>query len=134
MNFILTVRRGGQPRQLHLRLLPLKELFRRRMGLDLKELTGDLVRQLGLENMGGQESGLLITGVEKGSAAEGASLHEYDVINGIGNRRVRNYLDAYLAIEPQAAGDTAEVSVLVPRTRGNLILGYREGATGVKLR
>ncbi len=134
LNFRLTVRRDGQPRQLRLRLEPFAALFHRRLGLDLQELTPELVRQLGLENVGGQDSGLLIAGVEKGSAAESASLRQYDVINGIGNQRVRNYLDAYSALAPLAAGGTAELSVLVPRTRGNLILGYREGATELRLR
>jgi S1-C subfamily serine protease len=134
LNFTLTVRREGEARELRVRLLPFPELFRRRMGLELQELTADKARQLGLENLGGQESGLLVARVEKGSAAERASLREYDVINGIGNQRVRSYLDAYAALAPMSVGATAELSVLVPRTRGNLILGYREGATGLKLR
>jgi serine protease Do len=134
LNFNLTVRRDGEPRELRLRLLPFPELFRRRLGLDLQELTPDLVRQLGLDNLGGQESGLLIARVEKGSAAERASLKEYDVINGIGQRQVRNYMDAYSALAPLSAGETAELSVLVPRTKGNLILGYREGEAGLRLR
>jgi S1-C subfamily serine protease len=134
LNFNLTIRRDSEPRPLRLRLLPFPELFRRRLGLDLQELTEDKARQLGLENLGGQESGLLIVRVEKGSAAERASLREYDVINGIGHQPVRSYLEAFAALAPLAAGETAELSVLVPRTRGNLILGYREGQTGLRLR
>jgi serine protease Do len=134
LNFTLTVRRGGEARTMHLRLLPFPELFRHRLGLELQELTADKAQQLGLEGLGGQESGLLVARVEKGSAAERASLREYDVINGIGNQRVRSYLDAYAALAPLTSGATVELSVLVPRTRGNLILGYREGEAGLKLR
>jgi len=134
LSFNLTVRRGEEARPLRVRLLPFPELFRRRLGLDLRELTADKAQQLGLERLGGQESGLLIEHVEKGSAAERASLREYDLINAIGNHRVRSYLDAFAALSPLAAGEMAELSVLVPRTRGNLILGYREGATGLRLR
>jgi serine protease Do len=134
LNFNLTVRCDGEARELRVRLLPFPELFRRRLGLELQDLTADKARQLGLENLGGQESGLLVARVEKGSAAERASLREYDVINGIGDQRVRSYLDAYAALAPLSVGATAELSVLVPRTKGNLILGYREGATGLKLR
>jgi S1-C subfamily serine protease len=133
LNFDLLVRRNGEARQLRLRLLPLTELFRRRMGLDLQELTPELVRQLGLENLGGQECGLLIAGVEKGSVAERASLRQYDLLNGIGNQRVRNFLDVHAALAALAAGEAAELSVLVPRTRGNLILGYRQGQTELRL-
>jgi S1-C subfamily serine protease len=134
LKFDLTIRRDGETRQIHLRLLPFADLFRRRMGLDLQELTPELVRQMGLDNLRGQETGLLIAGVEKGSAAEQASLRNYDVINGIGNQQVRNFLDAHAALASLAPGETVELSVLVPRTRGNLILGYRQGETELKLR
>ncbi len=77
---------------------------------------------------------MLISRVEKGSPAEKASLQEYDVVNAIGSQRVRNYLDAFLAVSQMKSGDTAEITVLVPRTRGNLILGYQEGAAELKLR
>jgi len=134
MNFNLTVSRDGRPIRFRPRLLPFADLFRRRLGLDLRELTPELVRQLGLENLGGRESGLLIARVEKGGPAEQAALREYDLINGIGDHRVRNCLDACMALAPLAAGQTAEFSVLVPRTKGNLILGYREGSAGLRLR
>ena len=134
LSFNLTIRRGDEARPLRVRLLPFPELFRRRLGLDLRELTADKAQQLGLESLGGQESGLLIAHVEKGSAADQASLREYDLINAIGNHPVRSYLDAFAALSPLAAGETARLSVLVPRTRGNLILGYREGETGLRLR
>jgi S1-C subfamily serine protease len=134
LNFELTVRRDGQPRTLHLRLLPFAEMFRRRLGLELREMTPDLVGQLGLERLGGLESGLLIARVEKNGPAEQAALREYWLINGIENQRVRSFLDAYSALSELAAGSRAQLSVLVPRTRGNLILGYREGTTELKLR
>jgi S1-C subfamily serine protease len=134
LNFDLTVSRDGRTLHLPLRLLTFADLFRRRLGVEFRELTPELVRQLGLETLGGQESGLLIGRVEKGGPAEEAGLREYDLIAGIGNRRARNWLDACMALAPLAAGRTAELSVLVPRTRGNLILGYREGSTGLKLR
>jgi serine protease Do len=134
LKFDLTVSRDGEPRQIHLRLLPFADLFRRRMGLDLQELTPDLVRQMGLEDMGGRASGLLIAGVEKGGPAERASLREYYVIDRIGNQPVRNYLEVHTALESMEPGETAKLSVLVPRTRGNLILGYRQGATELRLR
>ncbi len=134
MTFDLSVQRDGAVRQLKVRLMPFAELFRQRLGVDLQELTVDLVDQLGLARLGGLESGLLISRVEKGSPAEKASLQEYDVVNAIGSQRVGNYLDAFLAVSQMKSGDTAEISVLVPRTRGNLILGYQEGAAELKLR
>jgi S1-C subfamily serine protease len=134
LTFDLSVQQNGELRQIKVRLMPFSELFRQRRGLDLQELTAELVGQLGLAKLGGLEAGLLISRVEKGSAAEKASLQEYDVVNAIGSQRVENYLDAFLAVSQIKAGETAVISVLVPRTRGNLILGYQEGAAELRLR
>ncbi len=133
-NFNLTVRRDGEAREVKVRLTPFGELFQQRMGVDLKELTGELVEQLGLGRLGGLEAGLLISRVEKGSPAEKAGLREYEVVNGIGGQRVRNYLDAFQAVVQVKPGERTEISVLSPRTRGNLILGYQEGAVEVRLK
>jgi serine protease Do len=134
MTFDLSVARANQVQDVHVRMLPFAELFRQRLGVDLQELTGDLVNQLGLENRGGLESGLLVSRVEKGGPAEKASLQEYFVVNGIGNHQVRNYLDAFLALSDLKTGSEAPLAVLVPRTRGNVILGYQQGETEVRLR
>jgi serine protease Do len=134
MTFDLSVAREGEVRDVHVRMLPFAELFRQRLGVDLQELTGELVDQLGLGNRGGLESGLLVSRVEKGGPAEQASLQEYYVVNGIGNHPVRNYLDAFLALSDLKGGAAVQLAVLVPRTRGNLILGYQQGETEVKLR
>jgi S1-C subfamily serine protease len=109
-------------------------LFKQRLGLDLQELTGNLVDQLGLGGLGGVESGLLISSVEKGGPAEKADLQEYYLVNGIGDRPVRNYLDVFEALSDLKRGDSADLAVLVPRVRNNLILGYQQGETEVKLR
>jgi S1-C subfamily serine protease len=134
MTFDLSVARDGELRDVHVRMLPFAELFRQRLGVDLQELTGELVDQLGLGRLGGLESGLLVSRVEKGGPAEKASLQEYFVVNGIGNHPVRNYLDAFLALSDLKTGVAAQLAVLVPRTRGNLILGYQQGETEVRLR
>jgi S1-C subfamily serine protease len=134
LDFDLTVERAGQPRDLNMTLLPFAELFRDRLGVDLQDLTPDLVDQLGLGSLGGVESGLFVTQVEKGSPADDASLSKYCVINGIGGRRVRNDLDVFLALSQVGRGKVAELSFLVPQTQGDLILGYQEELARVKLR
>jgi hypothetical protein len=53
--------------------------------------------------------------------------------NGINMQRAFSF-HRWLPLAPRAAGDTAELSVLVPRTLGNLILGYREDETKLRLR
>jgi serine protease Do len=134
MTFDLSVARDSQVQDMHVRMLPFEELFRQRLGVDLQELTGELVSQLGLENRGGVESGLLVSRVEKGGPAEKALLQEYFVVNGIGNHQVRNYLDAFVALSDYKTGSDAPLAVLVPRTRGNVIFGYLQRETEVRLR
>jgi serine protease Do len=134
LDFVLTVGRGGEQRDINVRLLPFAELFRERLGLDLQDLTPDLVDQLGLGRLGGVESGLFVSKVEKGSPAEEASVQKYCVINGIGGRRVRNGLDIFNVLSRLANGERTDLSFLVPRTRGDLILGYQEELATVKLR
>jgi S1-C subfamily serine protease len=134
LSFVLTVEHGGERRDLNVALRPFAEIFRERLGVDLQNLTPELVDQLGLERLGGTDSGLFVARVEKGGPADDASLSKYCIINGIGRRRVRNDLEVFMALSQVAKGKTADLSFLVPRTRGDLILGYQEELARVKLR
>jgi S1-C subfamily serine protease len=134
LNFVLTVERGGERRDLNVPLLPFAQLFRERLGVDLQNLTPELVDQLGLGRLGGTESGLFVARVEKGGPADEAALTKYCVINAIGGRRVRNDLEVFMALSVVGRGKTTDLSFLVPRTRGDLILGYQEELATVKLR
>jgi serine protease Do len=134
MTIDLSVARDAEVRDIHVRMLPFEELFRQRLGADLQELTGKLVDQLGLGEFGGVESGLLVSRVEKGGPAEKASLQEYFLVNKIGNYPVRNYLDAFVALSDLKNGEDTRLAVLVPVTRGNVIIGYEAGQTKLRLR
>jgi hypothetical protein len=92
------------------------------------------VDQLGLGRLGGTEAGLFVARVEKGSPADEASVSKYCVLNRFGGLRVRSELDVFLALSQVERGETADLSFLVPRTRGDLILGYQEELARVKLR
>ena len=70
LNFVLTVERGGEQRDINVTLLPFAQLFHERLGVDLQSLTPELVDQLGLGPLGGVESGLFVSEVEKGGPAE----------------------------------------------------------------
>lgn len=134
LSFDLTVEGEGGKRQAKVRLMTFADFFRKRLGLDLQQLTPELVDQLGLARWGGAGSGLLISRVEKGSPGQDASLQPYFIINGIENQQVQNYWDAFRSLSDVRAGEKVYVSVLVPQTQGNLILGYQEGETELKLR
>jgi S1-C subfamily serine protease len=133
-DFVLTVERGGELRELKVSLIPFAEVFREWLGADLHNLTPELVDQMGLGRLGGTDSGLFVARVEKDSPADAASLFKYCIINGVGERRVRNDLDAFRALAQAGPGKTVAVSFLEPQTRGSLILGYQEKTAKVKLR
>jgi S1-C subfamily serine protease len=134
LDFVLTVERGGERRDLSVPVLPFAELFRQRLGVDLQGLTPELVDQLGLGRLGGTESGLFVARVEKGGPADEALVSKYCVINGIGRHMVRNEQEFFMALSQVGRGKTTEISFLVPQTRGDLILGYQEERARVKLR
>jgi len=56
------------------------------------------------------------------------------VINGIEGNAVDDYYHAFLALDAAHRGDVVEVSALAPRTRGDVILGYRQAMAELKLR
>jgi hypothetical protein len=47
---------------------------------------------------------------------------------------VRNDRDFFIVLSKLERGKTTDLSFLVPRTRGDLILGYQEEQARVKLR
>ena len=59
-------------------------------GIEVRNLTPDIARQLGLP---GGTAGVVISGVESGSAAEAAGLQEGDVILEINRHAVRNIVE-----------------------------------------
>jgi S1-C subfamily serine protease len=134
LNFVLTVRRDGKQRDLTVPLVPFGTLFRQRLGVDLQPITPELSAQLGLRPLGGTEAGLFVARVEKGGAAAAAGLEKYCVLNGVGERRIRSELDVFAALSRLQKGRLADLSCLVPQTRGDLILGYQEEVVTVKLR
>jgi S1-C subfamily serine protease len=133
-NFDLTVERAGAKTNLSVKLVPFADIFRQRLGADLQNLTPDLVDQLGLGQLGGLDSGLFVSQVEKDSPADDASLTKYCIINGIGRHRIRNDLDAFNVLTKLEKGARTDISYLVPQTRGDIILGYQEELATVKVR
>lgn len=65
------------------------------LGLQLTNLTDDVAKQLGMENV----TGLVITGVRSGSPADNAGLQEGMVISKVGQKTVKSLADFAAAIE-----------------------------------
>ncbi len=81
-------------------------------GVEARNLTADIARQLGLPP---GTAGVVITGVEQGSAAEEAGLQEGDVILEINRQPVRNI------------GDFKRLSSKLPKKDSSLLLINRQG-------
>jgi S1-C subfamily serine protease len=128
MKFNLTIKRGGQRTALSLQLVSFADIFHDRLGADLQEVTPEIGERLGVS------SGLLVAHVEDGGPAATAGLRENFVINGIGENQVDDLYHAFLALEATHKGDEVDISVLIPQTRRNVILGYRRAVAELKLR
>jgi len=128
MKFNLTVLRGGERREMALQLVSFADFFRERLGADLEEVTPQTGERLGAP------AGLLITHVDENGPAASAGLKENFVINGIEGNRADDYYHAFITLNAKHKGDVVQVIVLVPRTRGDVILSYRQALTELKLR
>jgi S1-C subfamily serine protease len=133
-NFDLTVERDGENREINVALITFKDVFRERLGLDLQSLSPDLVDQFGLQPLGGLDTGLFIAHVEKNGPGDSAAIRQYCILTGLGGRRVKNDLDAFVVLSKLDKGDQTDISFLVPQTQGDLILGYQEEVATIKLR
>jgi S1-C subfamily serine protease len=128
MKFDLTVLRDGQRRAISVQLMSFADFFHDRLGADLVEVTPQIGERLGVSK------GLLVSRVEEKGPAAVAGLEANFVINGIEGNRVDGAYDAFLALDTAHKGDVVQLSALVPRTRGDVILGYRQAVAELKLR
>ncbi len=71
------------------------------LGLELSELTPDVARQLGMENV----TGLVITGVQAGSPADTAGLKDGMVISKVGQTAVKSLADFSAAMKDVSLKD-----------------------------
>jgi len=129
-DFTFAVDRGTQHLTIPVHLISFNEILREHLGVDAQELTRSLARQFGLE----EHAGLLIAAVEKGSPADKAGIQRFHIITGINNTRIHRLVEAVSIVYQMPKGERIDMNLLVPQTRGDEILGYRQGATRIKLR
>lgn len=129
-NFTFSVDRGTQHLTIPVHLISFNEILREHLGVDAQELTRSLARQFGLE----EHAGLLIAAVEKGGPADKAGIQRFHIITGINNKRIHRLVEAVSIVYQMPKGERIDLNLLVPQTRGDEILGYRQGTTRIKLR
>ena len=113
------VRRKGVDRTLTVRLIPESAFFndsliRSKLGASLGPVTPQFAARLGNQTV----SGLVVTGVEPGGAADTAGLAEGQVVRGVDGQAVTSVLEAARLLNLKKSGDRVRLSLIVPRTRG----------------
>ncbi len=126
---LLVARKGSEPRKLTVSLTPLAMVIKEKLGIDLKELTPELVRALGVKS----KVGLLIADVEKGGPAEPAQLQSGFLITSINAQTTTDLMSAVEILAARKKDERVRLTVLVPQRAGKLV-GYRQGSVDVKLR
>jgi serine protease Do len=130
----LTIQRGNDRRTLNLRLTPEKDffnsdLFRKKTGLTVQELTAELAQSMGLPRV----QGILVAGVDRGSPAGQAELQRGMVITSIDGQALSSVVTAAKLAYGKSKGEKIALEVVFPRQRGAFI-EYRQGAIELKLR
>jgi len=123
------VNRGGERRTLPVRLIPLAEMVRVKLGLAVSENTTSTATALGL----GPGQSLLIEKVEKDSPADRAQLQPgflLEQIDGLTSGKIQNVAQV---LSEKNAGDSVHLTVVAPRMGRNYV-EYRQAAVDVVVR
>ncbi len=91
------------------------------LGLDVKPLTPDLARQLGVRT----SEGVVVAAVEKGSPAESAGIQPGDVVREVNRQKIRNVADFERATRTLKAGERA--MLLLQRGTSALFVAFTVG-------
>jgi serine protease Do len=115
----LAVERGTERRKVTVRMVPERqffnaELIRKRLGLSLQELTPELAQSFGFARV----EGLLVAGVDSGSAADAAEIRRGMVISRIDGEPANSVLTTAKRLYSMAKGEKVQVEVVFPRRRG----------------
>lgn len=126
---LLVAQKSGNQRKLTVQLMPLRKVVKEKLGIEVQELTPELIQRLGVKG----KVGLLIAEVEKGGPAEQAELQSGFLITGIEGQTTAYLMTAADILSDKKKGERVRLTVLVPQRAGNLV-GYRQGTADVKVR
>jgi len=105
-----------------------EELVRRKTGLSVQTLTAQLSRSFGFGNL----EGLLIGGVDAGSAAAAADLDSGMLITSIDGQSTSTIVSAGKVLYAKKKGEKAKFEVVFPRRRGPFV-EYRQGIVEISV-
>jgi len=129
----LKVLRGGNYYTVKVRLAPEKvffneKLIQQRTGASVQVLTRELAERLGLN----VADGLLVAGVDKGSAAEKAGLEKGFLILALNGEEVGDVVSTARSLHQFKKGDNVTLQIVAPRRRGAFIT-IQQGTVELKL-
>jgi serine protease Do len=130
----LAIQRGSDRRTVTFRLTPEKtffntDLFRKKTGLTVQDLTTELAQSMGLARV----QGVLVAGVDRGSPAAQAELQRGMVITSIDGQALTSVVTAAKLAYGKTKGEKIALEVVFPRQRGAFV-EYRQGSIELTLR
>ena len=125
----LTVQRGKERRTLTVKLAPLADVIRQKLGVSVQELTTELAAKFGY----GLREGLIVSDVEEGGPAARADVQAGYLMTTIDRQRTPDLLSAAELLAAKKPGDEVELGLTVWQQRGPFT-SRREGAVTVRVR
>jgi S1-C subfamily serine protease len=118
----LLIQRERERRTIDVRMVPENsffnaELVRKKVGASVQDLTPELSRQFAFGNL----EGVLVAGVDRGSAAAAAELDSGMLITSIDAQATSTIVGAAKVLYGKKKGDHAKLEVIFPRRRGPFI-------------
>jgi len=98
--------------------ISLVQVLKEKLGLQLQEITPDLGQQFQVR----PGSGLLVTGVDSGSAADAAGIDKGMLLITLGTKRIGTEADLPRRIATLAKGEQVSLTLLIQQRRGPYIL------------
>jgi len=126
----VTVGRGGEHRTLKVRLMPLEDLIRQKLGLTLLEATPRTAQRLGIR----PGEGLFVEDVEKNGPADQAQLQRGYIVTAIEGQKATHPRIVALALAESNKGDPVHLTVIVPRRIGTSFVEFRQGTVEIQAR
>ena len=124
------VARGGERRTVKVRLMPLEELIRQKLGLTLLEATPRTAQRLGIR----AGEGLFVEDVEKNGPADQAQLQRGYIVTAIEGQKATQPRVVALALAESKKGDPIHLVVIVPRRIGSSFVEFRQGTVEIQAR
>lgn len=126
----VTVSSDGERRTLKVRLMPLEDLIRQKLGLTLLEATPRTAQRLGIR----PGEGLFVEDVEKESPADLAQLQRGYIVTAIEGQKATHARVVAVAVAESNKGDAVHLTVIVPRRIGSSFVEFRQGTVEIQVR